>query len=129
MGGLTIYMKDETFLQVKPTLTSGLMGSILLGGLATGRSFLQPLMGSAFDLDDDGWKKLTLRWGLFFLLVAALNEVARHTLSFSVWVAFKTFGVIGLTFAFLIFQLPLLQRHAQGGQGDSSPPDDTHASD
>ncbi|MEL6429208.1 MAG: inner membrane-spanning protein YciB [Planctomycetota bacterium] len=120
LGGLTLYLNDETFIQVKPTLASGLMGGLLLGGLLLGRSLLQPLMGTALDLDEEGWRKLTLRWGLFFLGIAALNEVARRQLDFSAWLTFKTVGIIGLTFVFLLTQAPLLQKHARPPEGTGS---------
>lgn len=111
MGGLTIYLADETFIKRKPTLVSGVMGSVLLGGLAVGRSLVKPLLGSAIEIDDEGWRKLTLRWGLFFLFVAALNEVVWRRMSTEAWLTFKTFGILPLTFVFLLFQGPLLERH------------------
>lgn len=117
MGGLTIYLADETFIKRKPTLVSGLMGSVLLGGLAVGRSFVKPLLGSAIELDDEGWRKLTLRWGLFFLFVAALNEVVWRRMSTEAWLTFKTFGILPLTFVFLLFQGPLLERHRLDAPG------------
>lgn len=112
LGGLTIYLQDATFIQRKPTLVSGLMGSLLLGGLLFGRSLIQPLMGSNFDLTDEGWRKLTFRWGIFFLIVAATNEVAWRNLSMDAWVNFKVFGILGMSFLFVLFQAPLLQRYA-----------------
>jgi len=135
MGGLTIYLKDERFIKLKPTVVSGLMGTGLLVGLATGRPLIKLLLGSSIELDDAGWKKLTLRWGLFFLFIAGLNEVVwRHT-STSTWMNFKIFGILGLTFVFLMFQGPLFERHrvesdapeesppsASGDEPDSTPP-------
>jgi intracellular septation protein len=112
LGGLTIYLQDATFIQRKPTLVSGLMGSLMLGGLLFGRSMVQPLMGSSLSLTDEGWRKLTLRWGLFFYVVAAANEVAWRNLSMDAWLNFKVFGILGMTFLFLLLQAPLLQRHA-----------------
>jgi intracellular septation protein len=111
MGGLTIALADETFIKRKPTLVSGVFGATLLGGLAVGRPLVKPLLGSAIDLDDEGWRKLTLRWGLFFLFIAALNEVVWRRMSTETWITFKTFGILPLTFVFLLFQGPLLERH------------------
>jgi intracellular septation protein len=111
MGGLTIYLKDERFIKLKPTVVSGSMGTVLLVGLAMGRPLIKLLLGSSIELDDVGWRKLTLRWGLFFLFIAGLNEVVwRHT-STSTWMNFKIFGILGLTFIFLLFQGPLFERH------------------
>ena len=124
LGGLTIYLQDATFIQRKPTLVSGLMGSLMLGGLLFGRSLVQPLMGSSLSLTDEGWRKLTFRWGLFFYLVAAVNEVAWRNLSMDAWLNFKVFGILGMTFLFLLLQAPLLQRYALEPQGDTAPKGD-----
>ena len=112
MGGLTVYLKDERFIKHKPTVVSTLMGSTLLVGLATGRSLIKPLMGSALELDDEGWRKMTLRWGLFFLMIAGLNEVVWRSTSTAVWLNFKLFGILGLTFLFMFLQQPLIKRHS-----------------
>ncbi len=122
LGGLTIYLDDETFIKRKPTVVSGLMGGILLGGLATGRTLIKPLMSSAFQLDDAGWRKLTFRWGLFFLFIAGLNEVLWRRMSTDAWMTFKLFGILGLTFVFLIAQAPMLSRHSM--QSGDPPTDD-----
>lgn len=119
LGGLTIYLDDETFIKRKPTFVSGLMGSILLVGLAFGRSLVQPLLSSSIDLDDQGWKKLTLRWALFFLVIAGLNEIVWRQMSTETWITYKTFGILPLTFIFLIAQAPLLERH-RTDRGDES---------
>lgn len=124
LGSLTIYLQDATFIQRKPTLVSGLMGSLMLGGLLFGRSLVQPLMGSSLSLTDEGWRKLTFRWGLFFYVVAAVNEVAWRNLSMDAWLNFKVFGILGMTFLFLLLQAPLLQRYALEPQGDTAPKGD-----
>lgn len=111
MGGLTIYLNDETFIQRKPTLVSGLMGGVLLGGLVMGKSLFKTLMGSALQLEEEGWRKLTLRVGLFFLFVAGLNEVLIRLMTFDQWVTVKTFGLPALSFLFLMLQMPMLSRH------------------
>ena len=88
-----------------------LFAAILLGGLAFGRPLLKPLMGAAWSMDDTGWRKLTLRFALFFLAMAALNEVVWRTQSTDFWVSFKVFGILGITFLFAIAQTPLMRRH------------------
>ncbi len=111
MGTLTIYLGDSSFIQLKPTIVSGLMGSILIAGLAFGKSLVQPLLGATLPMDDEGWRKLTFRWALFFLTIAALNEVVRRQMSLDQWITFKTFGILPLTFLFLLTQAPLMERH------------------
>ncbi len=110
-GGLTIWLHDETFIKVKVTLVNLLFGAVLLVGLAFNRLFLKLLMGEAMRMTDEGWRKLTLRWGLFFLFLAGLNEVVWRSLSTDAWVNFKVFGLLPLTFAFAIAQAPLMMRH------------------
>jgi len=128
-GGLTLLLQDELFIKLKPTLVNALFGAILLVGLALGRPLLKPMFGTALVLDDTGWKVLTLRWGLFFLLLAALNEVVWRSFSTDTWVSFKVFGIMPLTLVFALAQTPLLTRHAprpaeaEGG-GDAAGGDD-----
>jgi intracellular septation protein len=110
-GGLTLALQDETFIKMKPTIVQVLFAAILLGGLAVGRPLLKPLMGAAWSMDDTGWRKLTLRFALFFLAMAALNEAVWRTQSTDVWVSFKVFGILGLTFLFAVAQTPLMRRH------------------
>ena len=111
-GALTLALHDDTFIKMKVTLINALFGAILAGGLIFGRSLLKPVFGEAMALDDAGWKKLTLRWALFFLCVAGLNEVVWRSVSTDTWVNFKVFGILPLTFAFALAQMPLMQRHA-----------------
>ena len=110
-GGLTLYFQDDTFIKMKPTIINTLFGLALLCGLAMGKSFLKILMDAAFDLDDEGWKILTLRWGLFFLFLAVVNEIVWRNFSESFWVGFKFWGMTGLTMLFVLSQTPMLQRH------------------
>lgn len=117
LGGLTLYLDDETFIKRKPTLVSGLMGCLLLGGLAFGRALLQPLMNSTLHLTDEGWRKLTLRWGFFFLTVAGVNELVWRNVSTDTWLQFKLFGILAMTFVFLMLQAPLIQRHSLEAPG------------
>jgi intracellular septation protein len=112
-GGLTLWLEDETFIKMKPTIVQALFSAILLGGLAAGRPLLKPLMGAAWPMDDEGWRRLTLRFGLFFAVMAGVNELVWRTQTTDVWVAFKVFGILGLTFVFVLSQMPLLQRHHQ----------------
>jgi intracellular septation protein len=111
-GGLTLWLKDETFIKMKPTIVNLLFGAALIGGLA----FKRPLLGYVFDtvfrLDDEGWRKLTFRWGLFFFLLAILNEVVWRNFSDDAWVDFKVFGIMPITIIFTLLQMPLIQRHA-----------------
>jgi len=123
-GGLTLWLNDETFIKMKPTIVEALFSVVLFGGLAVGRPLLKPLFGAAWRLDEAGWRRLTLRFACFFAAMAALNEIVWRTQSTDFWVAFKVFGIIGLTVVFALTQAPLLMRHAaeagdrDGGGGD-----------
>ena len=109
-GGLTLWLKDETFIKLKPTIIYCLFGGTLLGGLAFGRSLIGYVFDAVFKLTDEGWRKLTLRWGLFFLGLAVLNEIVRHVATTDQWVTFKVFGVLPLTFVFALLQMGLINR-------------------
>jgi len=111
MGGLTLYLHDELFIKLKPTITNVLFATILLSGLAYGVSLLKYLFSDVFQLLDEGWRKLTLRWALFFLFLAVLNEIVWRFFSTDFWVAFKVFGVMPLTIIFSIMQLGLMQKY------------------
>jgi len=111
-GGLTLYLQDETFIKLKPTIIYSLFAAVLFGGLLTGRSLLALVFDNVFHLTDEGWKKLTLRWALFFLAMAVANELIWRSVSTDTWVAFKTFGFLPLTVLFALAQTPLLMRHA-----------------
>ena len=113
-GGLTLYLQNETFLKVKVTILYAFFGVILLGGLMTGRLFLKYVFAQAFELDETGWKKLTVRWGIFCFALAALNEAVRRQTSTDIWVDFKVWGILPLTLLFTVAQLPLMLRHAHG---------------
>jgi intracellular septation protein len=111
-GGLTLWLQDETFIKMKPTIIQAIFGTVLILGLLVKRLFLKQLMGAAWHITDEGWRVLTVRFTLFFFLLAALNEVVWRTQSTEVWVNFKVFGLMGLTIVFVLTQLPLLKRYA-----------------
>ena len=111
-GALTLWLQDETFIKVKPTIINTMFGVILLGGLLFKKSFLGYVFDSAFRLDVEGWRILTLRWGLFFLAMAVVNEVIWRNFSTDFWIAFKVWGNMPLSIVFTLMQLPLMQRHA-----------------
>jgi intracellular septation protein len=111
-GGLTLILQDETFIKLKPTIIYVLFGAALLIGLAFGKSLLGLVFDSVFHLTDEGWRKLTFRWALFFLALAVLNEFVWRTMSTDTWVTFKVFGVVPITFVFAALQYPLLQKYA-----------------
>jgi intracellular septation protein len=111
-GGLTLALQNETFIKVKPTIIYVLFGGVLLGGLAFGKPLLGMVFDSVFHLTDEGWRKLTLRWALFFLVLAVLNEIVWRTQTTDTWVTFKVFGVVPLTFIFGALQYPLLTKYA-----------------
>lgn len=112
LGGLTLYLKDATFIKLKPTIVNLLFAGILLGGLAAGRLFLKVVFESAFQLEDLGWRILTVRFGVFFVFLAGLNEVVWRNFSEDAWVNFKVFGIMPLTLVFMLAQARLLARHA-----------------
>jgi intracellular septation protein len=110
-GTLTLALHDETFIKVKPTIIYGLFALVLGGGLLFGRSFIAIMFDQMFNLTPRGWRILTMRWTLFFLAMALLNEAIWRTQSTDFWVAFKAFGVIPLTMIFAITQMPLIKRY------------------
>ena len=110
-GGLTLWLHDDTFIKMKPTIIHAALGLILLGGLIAGRALLKPVLGAAWAMDDAGWRQLTWRFGIFFFAMAGLNELVWRTQSTDFWVNFKVFGGVGLTMLFVMTQLPLLKRH------------------
>ena len=120
-GALGIYLQNETFIKMKPTIVNALFGFALLGGLAFGKSLLGYVFNAAFQLDSEGWRKLTLRWGLFFLVLAVLNEVVWRLSNWyylpdakaadNLWVNFKVWGTMPITILFTLSQMPLIMKH------------------
>ena len=110
-GGLTLILHDAMFIKLKPTIIYTLFGTILLAGLAVGRPLLTIVFHEVFELTPEGWRKLTIRWALFFLAMAVLNEIVWRTQSTDFWVTFKAFGVLPLTALFAALQYPLVTRH------------------
>jgi intracellular septation protein len=111
-GGLTLYLHDATFIKVKPTIIYALFGAVLLGGLLCNKPLLGVVFDSLFHLTDEGWRKLTWRWTIYFFVLAGLNEIVWRNTSTNVWVDFKVFGVTPLTFLFAALQTPLLKKYA-----------------
>lgn len=108
-GGLTLWLADETFIKMKPTIVYLLFAAALLGGLALGRTFLKHLFQMAFQLTDAGWRILTLRWGMFFIAMAVLNEIVWRNFSTDLWVDLKVFGFLPLIMLFALAQIPLVR--------------------
>jgi len=114
-GGLTLWLRDPIFIKLKPTIVNCLFGSILGGGLILfRRPLLKPILGAAFSLTDEGWLKLTVRWAMFFFVLAAINEVAWRNLSDANWSLSKVVVSFPLTIVFALLQVPLLKRHWAG---------------
>ena len=110
-GGLTLWLDDELFIKLKPTIVNTLFGLVLLVGLYFGKPLLAVVLDSVFQLTDEGWRKLTFRWAVFFFLLAILNEIVWRTQTTDVWVSFKVFGIMPITIAFALAQTPLLIRY------------------
>jgi intracellular septation protein len=110
-GGLTLALQDELFIKLKPTIVNCLFGIVLLGGVYFRKPLLEIVLDSMFELTDEGWRKLTLRWAAFFFVLAALNEIVWRTQTTDFWVTFKVFGIMPLTIAFALAQTPLLMRY------------------
>jgi len=111
-GALTLYLNDDLFIKVKPTLVNGLFAAILFGGLFFGKSFLKIVFDGTFRLTHEGWRILTWRWAIFFVFLAVLNETIWRNFSTDFWVSFKLFGNVPITMIFAIAQVSLLQRYA-----------------
>jgi intracellular septation protein len=111
-GALTLWLNDPRFIKMKPTMVNLLFAIALGGGLLAGRNLLQLLLGQAFHLTEEGWRKLTYRWIGFFLGMAVLNEFVWRNFSEATWAGFKVFGILPITIVFAMLQVGLIQRHA-----------------
>jgi len=113
-GGATLFFQNESFIKLKPTIIYLLFAGTLFGGLIFRKPLLAMVFDQVFHLTDEGWRKLTVRWALFFLALAVLNEIVWRTQSTDTWVTFKVFGVMPLTFIFAALQYPLLMKYDAG---------------
>ena len=118
-GGLTLFLQNETFIKLKPTIIYLLFAGTLFGGLIFRKPLLAMVFDTVFHLTDEGWRRLTVRWALFFLLLAILNEMVWRTQSTDTWVTFKVFGVMPLTFIFAALQYPLLTKYSAGPKDEA----------
>lgn len=110
-GGLTLYLKNDIFIKMKPTVLYAFFGVMLLAGLRFNRLFIKYVFAQAFELDETGWKQLTIRWGAFFLILAVVNEAVWRSTSTATWVSFKVWAIIPLIFLFALAQTPLVIKH------------------
>jgi intracellular septation protein len=110
-GALTFLLHDEIFIKLKPTIVNSLFGVTLLAALAFGKPLLPVVLDSVLHLSEEGWRKLTLRWGIFFFVLAALNEIVWRTQTTDFWAGFKAFGIMPLTVVFALSQVPLIMRY------------------
>ena len=112
LGGITIWLHDETFIKIKPTIYYLFVAGLLAFGLKTGRNFLKMVLGSAYPgLSETGWAQLARNWAWFFVVMAGLNEAVWRTTTTDFWVGFKLWGAIPLTFLFAAANVPMLLRH------------------
>jgi intracellular septation protein len=122
-GGLTIYLHDQRFIQIKPSIVYAVLSGTLFFGLWTGRPLLRTVLESGFPaLKPEGWHKLTRNFAWFFAAMIVVNEVARQLLSFDDWVTFKVWGVSAISFAFMFTQMPVLMRHSDEPAEPPVPP-------
>jgi intracellular septation protein len=110
-GGLTLWLQDDTFIKMKPTIVNLLFAAMLLVGIYYRRAFLKYAFGSVFRMTEEGWRICTLRWAAFFVLLAVLNEIIWRNFSTDTWVSFKVFGIMPLTMVFAAAQLPLIKKY------------------
>ena len=111
-GGLTLYLQDDIFIKLKPTIVYTMFAMLLIGGLFAQKPVLALLFGAVFNLTPEGWHKLTIRWAIFFVAMALLNEFVWRNFSTDTWVSFKAFGFLPITFVFAMSQVPLMQRYS-----------------
>ncbi len=120
-GGITLALQDPDFVKMKPTAVYALFAAALFGGLATGRLFLKGVFGEVFSLTDKGWRVLTIRWGLFFVTMAVLNEAVWRSFSEGAWVNFKVWAILPITMIFGALQYPILKRYGVAPETEEAP--------
>lgn len=123
-GALTVWLNNGIFIQIKPTIVNLIFGTALLAGLAMGHALLKYIFGEVFRLTEEGWRQLTLRWGVFFFFLAALNEIVWRSFSQEFWAGFKFFGVMPLTMIFALAQMGLILRHQLPDEPSAAAPVD-----
>lgn len=110
-GGLTLWLQNETFFKMKPTILNAFFGTALLGGLAMGKMFLKVIFQEGWSITDEGWRILTIRWAFFFFFMAILNEIVWRNFSSDAWVQFKVWGNFPITMVFAGFQIRTIMKH------------------
>ena len=122
LGGLTIWLHNETFIKIKPTIYYALVAGLLAFGLATGRPLLKLVLGSTYPgLDEEGWRKLTRNWAIFFAAMAVVNEAVWRNSTTDFWIAFKLWGAIPATLLFAVANVPMLMRHGLAAEDTPEP--------
>ena len=122
LGGMTIWLHNETFIKIKPTIYYALVSGLLAFGLATGRPLLKLVLGSTYPgLDEEGWRKLTRNWAIFFAVMAVVNETVWRNSSTDFWIAFKLWGAIPATLLFALANVPMLLRHGLAAEDQPKP--------
>jgi intracellular septation protein len=119
-GGLTLWLSNDVFIKIKPTILYAMFAAVLLGGLAFGRMFIKIVLGQTLKLDDPAWRTLTWRWAVFFIALAVLNEIVWRNTSTNTWVAFKVWAIFPLTLIFAVAQAPFIARHQIGDKASGA---------
>lgn len=122
LGGFTIWFHNENFIKVKPTIYYALVAGLLVFGLVTGRSLLKAVLGSTYPgLDEEGWRKLTRNWAIFFAVMAVVNEAVWRNSSTDFWIGFKLWGAVPATLLFAVANVPMLIRHGLATEDAAKP--------
>jgi intracellular septation protein len=111
-GGLTLILKNDTFVKMKPTILYCIFAGILAFGLARGQSYLKYLMEELLPMEREGWMKLTRRFVVFYLILAIINEIVWRGFGTDAWVNFRTFVLPIANFGFIMAQVPMFQRYS-----------------
>jgi intracellular septation protein len=110
-GGLTLWLSNDIFIKIKPTILYVMFAGVLLGGLVFNRLFIKLMLGQTLHLPEEAWRSLTWRWAIFFIALAIVNEIVWRNVSTNAWVAFKVWGVFPMTLLFAMAQTPFIARH------------------